>query len=113
MLWRSVGAALAVLGRDIAALFVRCVLVLQDVLDAEVQAFQAGLRARPLAEAARQRRLLGAPGRRWRRCRSTPAGGKDVDAYPVHLSVKQLELEERKNQRGWMNKESTNQSTPG
>lgn len=43
VLWGRVGAALAVLGRDVAALLVRCVLVLEDMFDAVVQAVQAGL----------------------------------------------------------------------
>lgn len=49
----GIGAALAVLGRHVAALLVRGSLILQNVLDAKVQAVKPGLRARPLGKGAR------------------------------------------------------------
>lgn len=80
--WCSVGAALAVLGGDIAALLVRGVFVLQNVLDAELQAFKTGLRAWSLGKGAGLR-LLGSG----RLGHPVPTRGQNVDSYPVHCKV--------------------------
>lgn len=77
----SVGAAFSVLGRDVAALLERGAPVLQDVLDAELLALQARLRALPVAEGACQR-LLGPRHRR----QAASARRQDVDADSVHAN---------------------------
>lgn len=75
----GVRAAFAVLGGDVITLFERGVFVLQDVLDAELQAVQSGQGAGSLGKRARLR-LLGAK----RLGDAIPTGGQDVDSDPVH-----------------------------
>lgn len=90
--WRSIRAALAVLGRDVAALLVWRILVLQNVFDAELQALQAGLSTWSLGEGAGLRllrtRCLGHP---------VPTRRQNVDSYPVHCkSAKIIKVEKSK-----------------
>lgn len=83
--------ALAVPTGDITALPVRSVFVFQDVLDAEVPAIYARLRARSLRERARLG-LVGARGLR----RSAPAGRQHVDPNPVHPGFCEMEEDGKK-----------------
>lgn len=86
----GIRAAFAVLGGHVITLFVGGVFVLQDVLDAEVQAVQAGQRAGSLGKRAR----LGLLGPK-RLGHAIPARRQDVDPDPVHRpSAVELELKE-------------------
>lgn len=75
----SIGAALAILGGHIAALFVWSTLVLQNVFEAEVQALQTGLGARSLGKGTGLRLL-----RTGRLGNPVPTGRQNVETYPVH-----------------------------
>lgn len=80
------GASFAVLGGHIAALLEGRVPVFQDMLDAEVLALQAGLRARAVRERARLGLLR--PGDRGD---PAPIGRQDVDPNPVHAKASAAE----------------------